>query len=155
MWVRVDNRFVHGQVIESWVPYTQSKAIWVLNDELAEDQLRQEIMRLAIPEGVGIRFSPLFEAPGRIRKTHPDPDQARILVLLANCADARIVFEQGLNFSLLNIANIHYSPGREQVCDHVALGEKDVACLHFFQSRGVDIDFRCVPGKPVYVKPIW
>ena len=44
-FVRVDNRLVHGQIIESWLPFTRARMILVVNDELAADYLRQEIMR--------------------------------------------------------------------------------------------------------------
>ena len=35
MWFRVDNRLVHGQVIEAWLPYTGARHLIVANDELA------------------------------------------------------------------------------------------------------------------------
>ena len=41
MWFRVDNRLVHGQVIEAWLPYTGARHLVVANDELATDFLRQ------------------------------------------------------------------------------------------------------------------
>lgn len=48
-FVRIDNRLVHGQIIETWLPFTRARTIVVANDELAADPLRQEIMSLAIP----------------------------------------------------------------------------------------------------------
>jgi PTS system mannose-specific IIB component len=56
IWVRIDNRLIHGQVIETWIPYCKSKFIVVANDEIYEDPLRQEIMRLAIPANLTILF---------------------------------------------------------------------------------------------------
>ena len=52
MWFRVDNRLVHGQVIEAWLPYTGAKHLVVANDELATDLLRRQIVELAIPQRV-------------------------------------------------------------------------------------------------------
>ena len=54
-FVRIDNRLVHGQVIETWLPHTRAGMIVVVNDELSGNMLRQEIMSLAIPDGVEIR----------------------------------------------------------------------------------------------------
>ena len=59
MWFRVDNRLIHGQVIEGWLPYTGAAHLIVANDALAEDLLRQQIMSLAIPHHVDVRFVPL------------------------------------------------------------------------------------------------
>ena len=52
MWFRVDNRLVHGQVIEAWLPYTGAKHLVVANDELAGDVIRQQIIELAVPHRV-------------------------------------------------------------------------------------------------------
>ena len=48
-WFRIDNRLVHGQVIEGWLPYLNAGHLIVANDALALDELQQQIMRLAIP----------------------------------------------------------------------------------------------------------
>ena len=52
MWFRVDNRLVHGQVIEAWLPYTGARHLIVANDELAADALRQQIIELAVPQRI-------------------------------------------------------------------------------------------------------
>ena len=46
-WVRIDNRLIHGQVIETWIPFTNAKRLVVANDELAKDVLQQEIVVLS------------------------------------------------------------------------------------------------------------
>ena len=50
--VRIDNRLIHGQIIETWIPYTGAKIVIVADDALAADDLQQEIMSLAIPQTV-------------------------------------------------------------------------------------------------------
>jgi PTS system mannose-specific IIB component len=151
VWVRVDNRLVHGQVIETWLPYVSAKTLIVANDDLAEDFLRQEIMKLAIPAGVTLLFSPVDDVPGTIRGLTGGDETRGILVLFADCCDARNAFLQGFGFESINIGNLHYGPGKQQVCDHVALSDADSDCLHFFSREGVKIDFRCVPNKTVKV----
>ena len=41
-WFRVDNRLVHGQVIEGWLPHLAAKHLVVANDAFASDLLRQQ-----------------------------------------------------------------------------------------------------------------
>ena len=154
MWVRIDNRLVHGQIIEAWVPHIQAKEIWVVNEELYHDQLRQEIMSLAIPQGVEIRFfqpATLSEESERLSER----TVREVLILFASCTDARQAHERGFRFRVINIANIHYGPGKTQLCDHVALGAEELSCLSYFDRQGVSLDFRCVPNKPVQVRTIW
>jgi len=143
-FVRIDNRLVHGQVIETWLPHTRATMIVVVNDEIASNVLRQEIMSLAIPDGVEIVFLAVADVPRFFsRATLKELDA---LILFSTCEDARAAFESGYGFDSLNLGNLHYAPGKKQVCPHVALSKEDERCLHFFSTKGVKIDFRCVPG---------
>lgn len=156
-WVRIDNRLVHGQIIESWAPTMHTRLILVVNDELAEDPLRQEIMSLAAPDGLDIAFSRVAETSrgleALLRKlTRGKVGASEVMVLFGNCPDARAAFEEGLAFAKLNVGNLHYGPGKRQLCDHVAVDDDDRSCLTFFHQRGVSLDFRCVPGDPVQVR---
>ncbi|WP_045210720.1 PTS sugar transporter subunit IIB [Desulfonatronovibrio magnus] len=149
-WVRVDNRLIHGQVIETWLPFAGSKNLLVVNDELASDVIRQEIMGLAVPSGIEIFFSPVNECVEVVRKKFKNR-LSSVFVLFARCSDARQAFEKGLVFDSLNIGNIHYGPGKKQVCAHIALSKDDCSCLNFFSRKGVGLDFRCVPHKHIQV----
>lgn len=143
-FVRIDNRLVHGQVIETWLPHTRAGMIVVVNDELSGNMLRQEIMSLAIPDGVEIVFLAVAAVPAFFSPAgHEDVDA---LILFSNCADARTAFEHGLAFTTLNLGNLHYAPGKKQICPHVAVSKEDESCLNFFVQHGVKIDYRCVPG---------
>ncbi len=149
-WVRVDNRLIHGQVIETWIPYTRTRSLLVVNDELAADPVRQGIMGLAVPHGIDIFFSSVSESVDLIRKKF-DHRLSYLFILFSKCSDARQAFEKGLMFSSLNIGNLHYGPGKKQICSHIALSRDDRTCLNYFTRKGVDLDFRCVPHKQIQV----
>jgi len=151
LWFRIDNRLVHGQIIEAWLPHIRAKTLLVANDDLATDELRQEIMSLAVPSGISFLCCLISETAAVLRQVRKeDPDQ-HVLILFSDCADARAAHMTGLSFSLVNIGNLHYGPGKEQVCEHIALGAEDRSCLKYFSEHGVEIDFRCVPSATAKV----
>ncbi|SNR60284.1 PTS system, mannose-specific IIB component [Humidesulfovibrio mexicanus] len=149
-WVRVDNRLIHGQVVEAWVPFMDAKCIIVGNDELSRDEFQQEIMSLAIPRAVESAFLPIdaLAADSRLKA----PARESTLLLFSTCLDVRRAVEKGLSISILNIGNLHYSQGKRQVSPSVSIGPDDEACLRFLQDKGVELDFRCVPNDPVSVR---
>jgi PTS system mannose-specific IIB component len=155
LWIRVDNRLVHGQVIENWLPYSNARTLLVVNDEVAEDELHQEIMRLAIPRGIGLYFSSIDDVVANVERCSEQRPEAHLFLLFVSCGDVQRAYEQGLRFNLLNIGNIHYGPGKRQVCDHIALSQQDIECLKYFADRGIALDFRCVPNKSVSVRSVW
>lgn len=154
-WARIDNRLVHGQVIESWIPFTGAKKLVVANDDLAGDILQQEIMSLAIPQDVAPFFITVDALTSFLGVHSPTLRDLDLLVLFASCQDAKRAFERGVPFQILNVGNMHYSPGKKQLCAHVAVSADDESCLHFFTKRGVALDFRCIPTVPIQVRAAW
>ena len=150
IWYRVDNRLIHGQIIEAWLPYTRATRLIVGNDKLADDILQQQIMQLAVPSRIRVEFMATADVPAAVR--HLDAEGEKTLVLFASCEDAKIVHDAGVKFRVLNIGNMHYAPGKKQICPHVALSPEDTACLHSFADNDVVLDFRCVPNDSGHVK---
>ncbi|MDD3473251.1 MAG: PTS sugar transporter subunit IIB, partial [Syntrophaceae bacterium] len=52
--VRVDDRLVHGQILEGWLPSTRAEELLIANDALAQDELQKMIMESAIPYSVSL-----------------------------------------------------------------------------------------------------
>jgi len=149
-WVRVDNRLIHGQVVEAWVPYIGAHNILVGNDALAGDELQQEIMSLAIPNNIGSAFLTIDKLTDDARLTQTGRENT--LLLFSTCLDVRRAVEKGLRVPLLNVGNLHYGSGKRQLSPSVALGPEDEACLRFLLEQGVELDFRCVPNDHVAVR---
>lgn len=150
IWFRIDNRLVHGQVIEAWLPYSGATCLAVANDELAEDTLRQQIMLLAVPSRVHTEFLTLEEIP--LFVVDAEQKKQNVLVLFANCPDARKAFDYGLKMDRCNIGNLHYTPGKKQLCQHIALSVEEEECLRYLENSSVALDFRCIPADNAQLK---
>ncbi len=144
VWYRIDNRLVHGQIIESWLPYTDAGHLFVANDQLARDPLRRQIISLAVPAGVRVRFVPLTELAAGLKECGRNEN---VFVLMADCADAETLSGLGVRMEVLNVGNLHYGPGKRRLLPHVAVSDEDVACLGRLEKSNVRLDFRCTPGE--------
>ncbi len=143
-WFRIDNRLVHGQVIEAWLPYLQVGSLLVVNDAIAADDLQQQIIQLAVPGRIKVSFIPVASCAAEYARLRSAGVSA--LFLLSGCADVRKIVEQGVPVPILNVGNMHYSRGKRQLCAHVAVSEEDVECFRLLRGMGTTLDFRCVPG---------
>lgn len=144
IWYRIDNRLVHGQIIETWLPHTKAGTLVIANDALADDNLRQQIMLMAVPQRVRAEFVRVDELPAFIQRVNALKNNT--LVLFENCEDVRTAFEFGVPINICNVGNLHYAEGKRHVCPHVALSADDESCLRYFEKQGVELDFRCVPA---------
>lgn len=143
-WFRVDNRLVHGQVVEGWLPHLAVRHLVVANDAFASDMLRQRIAELAVPENVDIHFTALDDLRDVLEAC-----DASALVLFEDCRDARRACDAGIVMETLNIGNLHYTPGKTQVLPHIAVSEEDREDLRSIKERHISFDLRRVPAEHV------
>jgi len=150
-WFRIDNRLVHGQVVEGWLPYFDATELVVVNDKLAGDELQQQIMQLAIPGRIRVSFVPFCQVKSLY--DHLESKGISALYLLANCRDVLRLIEAGVAVPVLNVGNMHYGQGKKHLCAHVAVSEEDLHCLQSLRADGIKLDFRCIPTDvPVVVE---
>jgi PTS system mannose-specific IIB component len=144
--VRVDNRLIHGQVVEAWLPYLKVSRVVVADDEAASSPLIRAAMALAVQSAIEVQILPLaqvdFAALSR--------DNVRTLVLLRDVAAVPFAKAHGLALEHLNLGNVHFGTGRRQVSPSVFLAEAELQALQGLAREGVKVDAQAVPAeKPV------
>jgi mannose/fructose/N-acetylgalactosamine-specific phosphotransferase system component IIB len=103
--VRVDNRLVHGQILEAWVPYIKAKCIMVVNDTIASDFYNETVIRMAVPSKIEVIFSPVEEFAKNY--TFSRNNGKKTIVLFSTVADVTKAYRLGFHFDKLNIGNIY------------------------------------------------
>jgi PTS system mannose-specific IIB component len=146
--VRVDNRLVHGQVLEAWLPALDAHGILVADDEAAGNVLARSAMALAIPPGVNFEVLRVEAAAGLLRPGGKGPQAPRTLVLLRDVRDAVALSEAGVPVPQLNLGNVHFGRGRKQVSPSVFLDAGELAALEKLSRAGTQVEVRAVPSEP-------
>jgi len=142
--VRVDNRLVHGQVLVTWAPHVKAARIVVADDEAARSPLARAAMTLALPSGVEASIEPLARVDWKALAAAPEA----VLVLVRDVLDLERARGAGLSPELapvLNLGNVHYSPGRRQVTPSVFLSPEEMDLLRRLGAAGFTVEARAVP----------
>ncbi len=146
--VRVDNRLVHGQILEAWIPYLQASCIVVVDDQVASDFFRETVIRMAVPREVQVIISSVKDfaevypfTQGRGKKT---------IVLFSTVSAALDGHRLGFRFEKLNIGNVYNENCRLCCTPSVLLSDADVSDVTRLHDEGIQIELRRVPKeKPV------
>ncbi len=142
---RVDDRLVHGQVVEGWVPHLQAEELAVVSDEIAGDEMRRAIMRFATPEGVDLKLMTVAEAAVYLPEAEKSP--RKVLLLLPGLAEALALVNKGFKIPTLNIGGMHYSAGKNlSIGKAIFLNNEDCAALKALAAAGINIEGRGVPS---------
>ncbi|MFT3840238.1 MAG: PTS sugar transporter subunit IIB [Myxococcaceae bacterium] len=148
---RVDNRLIHGQVIEAWLPHLSIERLLVVDDEAAHNALMQAAMRMAVPQGVTVEIVSMEKADF----AGASQDTVRTLVLLREVSSVALARAKGLPPGPLNLGNVHASAGRKAITRAVFLTGQEVDELKVLQSQGMPVSFQAVPlEKPLLLEAV-
>ena len=142
--VRVDDRLLHGQVLRAWVPSTEADLLVVASDEAASDAFRTSVMKACSEEGLRVFVRKVDDVAGESRggafETH------RVIIIVKDLSDAMRLTKSGVEFSSLNIGNLHHTGGGRALTKTVIVDEADEKLIEDFENMGVEIDIRDTPA---------
>ncbi len=146
--LRVDDRFVHGQILQGWLPSTRAQELYVANDILAQDDIQKMIMECAIPYTVKM----VIDTVDRIACLLKDEDRTEVrrMVIVDTPIDALRLIRAGVKFDHLNLGNMSGNGNKRVLTRSVAVGEESLSALREILDRGIDISVQSVPfEKPI------
>ena len=145
--VRVDNRLIHGQILEAWLPFTGASRIVVVDDSVVGDSFRESVIRMAVPANVDVIIISVEEFSRSYAVSAVNGKKT--IVLFCTIGDVLRAFNLGFKFDRLNIGNVESCDECGQSCSpSVVLGKNDVdALLTLLNSAGVYIEMRRVPRE--------
>lgn len=144
--VRVDDRLLHGQIICSWVPYLKADALIVASDNAAGDVLTNQIMQACSCNELTVNVLKIDDAVQCVRSSAWS-GSARVILVVGDIKDAVRLYDGGVNFTSLNLGNVHHGQGGRAVTASVILSREDEEYIGRLESMGVSIDIRDVPGR--------
>ena len=142
--LRVDDRLIHGQVVEGWVPYLKVDLVIVVSDAAACDEIQTALMKMALPSSVGLLVLPVVEAAAALKSSQIAARSA--LVLVPGPAEALALIEQGVVVDRINVGGLHYTVGKVQLGRALFLDEKDRLALRALAAKGVRLEGRALPA---------
>ena len=136
--VRVDDRLIHGQIVESWIPNLDIAEVVVVSDELVSDDTRCAIMRFATPDDIDLKIMSVEDAikysPAALKS------EINILVLFQGLKQVIQLLDGGIKISELNIGGMHYSAGKNQSIGRaIFLVRKIATILKIYLAGGLKL----------------
>jgi len=140
---RIDNRLIHGQVMEAWVPYVKADCIIVANDEVAASPMKMAMMEACVPSSLNLFVGSLSEIAEQLRAGQIR--SSRSLLLFENASDALQLYRYGVHYERLNLGNMHAAQGKVAVSCTLCIDREDIESLQDLESSGVAISAQCIP----------
>jgi mannose/fructose/N-acetylgalactosamine-specific phosphotransferase system component IIB len=142
---RIDDRLIHGQVVEGWVTFLKATCILVADDIVASNVLQRSIMELAVPEGLKVSIGGVEEICKQLLSKALDTE--RVILLFSNPAAVLSAIRAGLKCPSVNIGGMHYIPGKRKLLNTLAVDDADLTALREIVSQGIQVAVQAVPTQ--------
>ena len=145
--IRVDNRLLHGQILEAWLPRLGAREVVVADDDAAASPLARAAMTLALPAGLPATVEPV----AGVRWGDLAASAQRVLVLVRDLAEVERAVAAGLTPQMartVNLGNVHHASGRRPITGSLYLSEAEIAAARRLEARGFVVEAQSVPTEP-------
>ena len=140
---RIDQRLIHGLVVNQWAPALQVKRFMVVDDVLCNNDDIKASMRMAKPAGTGVSVISTETAITNFKAGKYDGQ--RVLVLVKEPETLIKLMEGGVEIPKVDLGIMFNEDGREAVKKFIALNDKERADLQTIKDKGVPVVIQYVP----------
>jgi mannose/fructose/N-acetylgalactosamine-specific phosphotransferase system component IIB len=143
LFIRIDDRLIHGQVIMGWTRSLGVTRILVADDKTAVDRVQISLMRMATPAGLESDFLTVDDAAQKIKTGFYASES--IMLLAVGPKTIIELLDKGLEISSLNIGNMRSGPGKRKLLNIVYATPQEIEDWKELDRRGVKMSAQSVP----------
>lgn len=141
---RIDGRLIHGQVANLWTSKLQASRIMVIDDQVAENDIEKQGLKLACPPGVKLSVLPVQKAADNILAGKYDSQ--RVFIVARYPERFLRLVEAGVEIPELNVGNMSQTPETRSVTRSINVVDKDIADFDALHAKGVKLIAQMVPN---------
>lgn len=142
-FVRIDDRLLHGQVVTTWIKKYEIEQVIIVSEEVANDKLRQTILKTAAPEGIKV----VFFAPEKfVSVYHTVPIKRRTMMLFTNPKEVWECVDGKVDFNYLNVGNMSKTDVNKKITAGVAVTDDDRNYFKNIIDKGIKVEIQMVPN---------
>lgn len=140
---RIDDRLIHGQVCSLWIPKYDVQRILIVDDEIAQNEMRKTALRFGCPERCKLS---IFDSAKAAEKLGGHIDEGiRVMILVNSPVPLLKMAEHGYTVPFVSVGNMAGKPGARKVSQMAYATDEEWKAFEGLAQRGVQI---CVQELP-------
>lgn len=141
---RIDDRFIHGQVLTKWIKVQPIERIIVVSDEVASDAMRKTLILSVAPANV--KASAVSVTKMAVAYKSPRYENTNVMLLFEGPRDVERLIEAGVPIKEVNVGGMRFEIGRKQITKAVSITEEDYVSFQNLDKKNVKLELRQLPG---------
>lgn len=151
--LRVDHRLLHGQVAVSWFSTAGANTIVIANDDVANDETRKTIMRLAKPANAKLVMTGIDDFIDSVKSGVTD--KYDMLVVVDSVADAHKLITETDKIKSLNLGGTRPADDTKNISKTINITQVESELLDELVDQGIEVEIRQLPqDRKIYFKDV-
>lgn len=140
--VRLDDRLVHGQIINNWCTNEDITEIIVVNKEVSGNEMRKTIIEMSVPEGINILFCDVSDA---LEIYEEECNYENLMMVFGNPFELLEFIDKGGKLKSVNIGGMSFKKGRKRLSTAVYVDEEEIQALKKITEMNIELEIRILP----------
>ncbi|MCK5533870.1 PTS sugar transporter subunit IIB [bacterium] len=141
--IRIDDRLIHGQIVEGWLKYINVNCIVIINDKISNDPMQRVLFNMVVPSSIKVEVFSFGEIAERVKNRYLD--DYNLLVLVTSPHDVLKLIRTGMEIDSVNIGGMHYSSGKKYILPSISIDEEDKNAFMKLEQLGINLEVRLLP----------
>ncbi|MDR2665917.1 MAG: PTS sugar transporter subunit IIB [Endomicrobium sp.] len=141
--VRIDDRLIHGQVVQGWLKAINVDVVLIASDTVAQDETQQILMAMTMPSDVKLVVENLKDATSKV--VRGEYAREKMMILTTSPSDVLYMLDNGTDFKSVNVGGMHFKNGKKQLLYNLYADVVDLENLYKICRKGVEIEGRIFP----------
>lgn len=146
--IRIDDRYIHGQVTVGWVNTYGIQEIWLVDDKLATNEFLKKIQLAMAPPGKKVEIITIQEAIEKLKNKDYDVSK-NMMIIFATPDSCRKVLESAPvnDVDWINVGQSGWKEGKIIVTKNFSVDKKDVEEFKKLVNLGYKLVYQMLPDE--------
>lgn len=139
---RLDDRLIHGQIINNWCTSENITEIIVINKDVANNDMRKTMIEMSVPEGINILFCDVSDA---LDIYEEECKYEKLMMVFGNPFEILEFIENGGKLESINIGGMSFKKGRKRLSTVVYVNDEEIEVLKKIAEKNIKLEIRILP----------
>lgn len=147
--IRLDDRYIHGQVTVGWVKHYGINEIWVIDDKLAKDTILKELQKSLAPPETFVEILSVVEAIEKLKRGDHNRPNSNIMIIVSDAVTClKIIKEANINIDWINVGQSAWKTGKIIVTKSYAITVDDAQAFKELMAMNIRAVYQMLPHEP-------
>ncbi len=147
--IRIDDRFIHGQVVVGWCPHLKPDRLILCDNEIAESEWECELYQDASQDYA----TSICTIEKTIELLNDQACKREKLFLIVSSPHVLVeLVRRGASFDRVVVGGMHYETGKRKIANYIYINDADLEDFRFLVEHNIQLEGKDLPAcKPINI----